>query len=80
VVQEVRGEKGEVGSVPPFVKGAADNKQVAPAPRYARLRGTPAQGISGPGGVPDCIEEGSLVRRRGSAGVATLERYATLPE
>ena len=53
---------------------ATPNKQVAPPPRYARLRGTPAQGIVELGRVPDCIEESSLVGRRGGAGVATLER------
>jgi len=37
------------------------NKQVAPTPRIARLRGTPAQDIAGSRSVPDCIERWSLV-------------------
>jgi hypothetical protein len=55
-------------------EATSHNKQVAPTPRDARLRGTPAQGIVEPGSVPDCIEESSLVERRGGASVATLER------
>jgi len=50
------------------------NRRVAPPPRGARLRGTPAQDIAGAGRVSDCIEEWSLVgreacRRRNSRNV-----------
>lgn len=41
----------------------SDNKQVAPAPRYARLRGTPARDIAGLGSMLDQIEERSVVGR-----------------
>ncbi len=51
------------------------NKQVAPTPRCARLRRTPAQDIARSGSVPDRIEERCFVGTRGRAGVATLERY-----
>ena len=51
------------------------NKQVAPTPREARLRGTPAHSIAEPGNGPDIVANYGFVGPCGRAGVATLERY-----
>ncbi len=56
----------------------SDNKQVAPTPRYARLRGTPAQESWD---LEAMLEESTYYGFVGpceGAGVATLERYLTL--
>jgi hypothetical protein len=72
-------DTSHLGAVPSVTKAPATsvNKQVAPTPRCARLRGTPAQGVAEPGGGAEIIEQYGFVDPCGRAGVATLERYVT---
>ena len=56
------------------------NKQVAPTPRDAQLRRTPAQAFAGPVDGAGRIEARSFGRTRGGAGVAVLERSPTPPQ